>query len=268
MLVKKNYHTHTNRCGHAYGSDEEFVLAAINCGYTNLGITDHVFLPGVEQTGIRGNYSLLDDYLNSINALKTKYRDDIEIKIGFEAEYYDDFIDYYKDLLESGKIDYLVLGQHCYYNKEENKLIFYNSIHHDFNMLQKYKNDLIKGMDSGLFSFVAHPDLYMSGYDCWDEHAIQVAHEICQAAVRNKLPLEINLAGARHFRNKTHVPSGYPFDAFWEIVKLYPIEVTIGVDAHVPSEFAASQQLAFDLIENNKLKYNADIKMYKERHSK
>ncbi len=36
-----NYHTHTSRCGHAGGSDEEYVQAAIKAGYQILGFSDH-----------------------------------------------------------------------------------------------------------------------------------------------------------------------------------------------------------------------------------
>ena len=31
-MKKYNYHTHTKRCGHAVGEDEEYVIAAINNG--------------------------------------------------------------------------------------------------------------------------------------------------------------------------------------------------------------------------------------------
>lgn len=34
-----NYHTHTKRCGHAYGEDEDFVLSAIKYGIKELGFT-------------------------------------------------------------------------------------------------------------------------------------------------------------------------------------------------------------------------------------
>ena len=268
MLVKKNYHTHTSRCGHANGNDEEYVLEAIKNGYTVLGFSDHVMLPNIEQKGIRGNYELLDDYINSINILKKKYANKIDIKIGFEAEYLPEFKDYYQDLLNSGKIDYLILGQHCYYDKNKHALVFYNEKHYDLETLFHYRDDLIKGMESGLFSYVAHPDLIMSGYGKWDDNAIIVAHQICQAAVKNKIPLEINLGGARYFRNKTTIPSGYPFDPFWEIVGMYPIEVVVGVDNHNPNEFGSDQSVAFDIIKYNKLKYNPDVKMYRERDTK
>ena len=44
--------------------------------------------------------------------LKEKYKKDINIYVGFEAEYFPPYIDYYKELIESNKIDYLILGQH------------------------------------------------------------------------------------------------------------------------------------------------------------
>ena len=36
-----NYHCHTKRCGHASGTDEEYVEAAIKAGYKVLGFSDH-----------------------------------------------------------------------------------------------------------------------------------------------------------------------------------------------------------------------------------
>ena len=43
--MKINLHTHTERCGHASGADEEFVLAAIAAGFTTLGFSDHTQFP-------------------------------------------------------------------------------------------------------------------------------------------------------------------------------------------------------------------------------
>ena len=62
--LKYCYHTHTSRCGHANGEDEEYVVNAIKAGIKRLGFSDHVILPkGYEQPGIRGSYYLLEDYL-------------------------------------------------------------------------------------------------------------------------------------------------------------------------------------------------------------
>ena len=81
--MKYCYHTHTKRCGHAVGEDEEYVIEAIKAGIKDLGFSDHVFLKGITQQGIRGDYSCLDDYISSINNLKEKYKKDINIYVGF-----------------------------------------------------------------------------------------------------------------------------------------------------------------------------------------
>ena len=40
-MMKTNFHTHTARCGHASGRDEEYVQSAIRGGYQVLGFADH-----------------------------------------------------------------------------------------------------------------------------------------------------------------------------------------------------------------------------------
>ena len=40
-MMKTNFHTHTARCGHASGRDEEYVQSAIRGGYRVLGFADH-----------------------------------------------------------------------------------------------------------------------------------------------------------------------------------------------------------------------------------
>ena len=68
--LEYNYHTHTYRCGHAIGLDEEYVQEAIKAGIKRMGFSDHIFLPNFYQPRIRGSYLLLDDYLDSINRLR------------------------------------------------------------------------------------------------------------------------------------------------------------------------------------------------------
>ena len=55
--MEYNYHTHTTRCHHANGTDEQYVLSAIKANYKGLGFSDHVMLPYIEDSFIRGPYS-------------------------------------------------------------------------------------------------------------------------------------------------------------------------------------------------------------------
>ena len=41
----RNYHTHTTRCLHARNTDEEYVRAALDSGFTTLGFSDHTPWP-------------------------------------------------------------------------------------------------------------------------------------------------------------------------------------------------------------------------------
>ena len=90
-----NYHTHTKRCGHATGEDEDYVLEAIGQGFRTLGFSDHAMLPDFSEPYKRGDYSLFQGYCDSIDALKKKYKDQIEILLGFEAESFPMYFSYY-----------------------------------------------------------------------------------------------------------------------------------------------------------------------------
>ena len=245
MGFKNNYHTHTFRCGHAGEyKDEEYVISAINNGLEVLGFSDHIMLPGISEPTIRGDYSLLDNYISSINSLKTKYQKDIKIYLGFEAEALPMFYDYYKNLLDTKKIEYLILGNHSYY--EDNRLINYfkdpNKLNED---LEKYTNLLIDAMSTGLFKYVAHPDLFMKYFNSWDNHLVDVTNRICDASLKYDIPLEINLACCFDRVPNIGIKEvfKYPYIEFWKIVEEKGCKVIIGVDAHKPSRFDRTQDV-------------------------
>ena len=84
----KNYHSHTARCGHAWGEDEEFVQSAIAAGFGVLGFSEHTawpFTDGYQEIDTRQRIRLeeLDAYLTDMQTLKEKYKDQIDIRIGF-----------------------------------------------------------------------------------------------------------------------------------------------------------------------------------------
>ena len=147
-MIDYSYHTHTYRCGHADGKEEEYVLAAINAGYKVIGFTDHIFIDGFIQPGIRGDYDELDDYINTVNQLKEKYKDQIEIKLGFESEYAPHLKDYYKYLLEEKGVDYLINGQHLFL-EADNTFRWVGQYEDKYFALNKYVNYVIEAMASG-----------------------------------------------------------------------------------------------------------------------
>lgn len=239
-----NYHSHTKRCGHAEGEDEEFVLSAIKNGYKIYGFSDHVMLPGIDQPGIRGNYEkYAEDYFKSIRSLQEKYKDQIEIHLAFEAEwYFEDYADYYDNLLRSGTLDYMILGQHCFLDKTSHSLIFYGQLQDKKQATRMYVYDLISGMKSHNFIYVAHPDLFMQWYGTWDSFAEKMSREIIEAAKEEHMILEINMGPSRWGKRTDgeDFEVAYPNEQFWHLVKEYGVPCIIGVDNHRPWELETS----------------------------
>lgn len=238
-MIKQNYHTHTSRCGHALGTDEEYVLEAIAFGLTELGFSDHIFLPDHSQIGIRGDYDLLDDYISSIESLKEKYKDRISIRLGFEAEAMPYYFPYYRRLLEEGHIEYLILGNHCEIDKKNN-LHFYFSQATKAKDIVRYTNSLVKGIKTGLFKIVAHPDYFMGSYKKWNKTCQSCAKKICAAAKKYDVALEFNFGSVRRGKHLIgeEFRFSYPYNKFWEIAKKYKCKVMIGIDAHSPSDIS------------------------------
>lgn len=235
-----NLHSHTARCGHASGADEDYVREAILAGFDVLGFSDHIFLPRLSQPGMRGDYDELDDYLHSIETLQKKYEGKIKIYKAFEAEWLDKrFEPYYRELLETGTVDYLIIGQHCYF---DHGFHWYGSSPYPTEATKAYLEDLLEGMRSGLFLYVAHPDLFMQWHKVFDAQAYQVAEAIAKLSKEMDIPLEVNMGPSRWWHggniDKRLLP--YPNHQFWEVVARIGSPCVIGVDAHDPRDYRTS----------------------------
>lgn len=237
--IKANYHSHSFRCGHAFGTDEEYVQGAIKAELETMGFSDHVILPGIHQYGMRAEDPMLPDYLESVKALKKKYEGQIEIFTGFECEWFGPvFEGYYRDLLESGKCDYLIIGQHCCMPQFDH-MRFYASYADPDAAVKDYTKDLVAGIRSGLFSYVAHPDVIVMWFHRWNELNEESAYAICRAAKEMNIPLEINMSCSRFDTFDLDNPEVmlYPYPRFWEIASEIGNDVIIGVDAHQPNHY-------------------------------
>ncbi|MBQ0092821.1 MAG: histidinol-phosphatase, partial [Clostridiales bacterium] len=60
--MRYNYHTHTDRCKHAVGREDDYIAVAIREGYDGLGISDHIILPGIIHGRSRGDWGTQDEY--------------------------------------------------------------------------------------------------------------------------------------------------------------------------------------------------------------
>ena len=90
-----NYHTHTQRCGHAIGEDREYIEQAVKNGFGILGFSDHCpwVFPDDYVSDMRMSPQMVDDYFQSLTDLKKEYQNDIKIYIGFESEYIPELVE-------------------------------------------------------------------------------------------------------------------------------------------------------------------------------
>ena len=109
-----NYHTHTYRCGHADGTDEEYVKRAIECGIKYMGFSDHApfVFPDGGEIGCHVQQADVADYIESIKNLRKKYSDKIDLLVGFEMEYMPTHFDKMLENARNSGAEYLILGQH------------------------------------------------------------------------------------------------------------------------------------------------------------
>lgn len=248
-----NYHTHTRRCGHAYGSDEQYVQAAIRAGYKVLGFSDHTPYRWYPHESAHMNWDQLEEYIQSINHLKEKYKDQIEIRLGLESEYYP-FCHRDHEML-AGKVDYMLLGQHFAHPSGVGSGYFKKNTEKEIRL---YAKQACEGIRTGLYRYICHPDVIMNNQPFFTEACQEAAHQIGQACSEMDLPVELNIRGV--MKGKKHFPEGdyfwYPNLLFWRILSQYDLKVVVGIDAHDPSDLLAVDQVEIGLKELESLHLN------------
>ena len=218
-----NYHTHTWRCNHAQGTEEEYVLSALQYGLEILGFADHspYFFPGDYYSTFRMKPEQLKDYCGNVFALREKYGHRIQLPLGVEVEYYPELFAQLLPFLKDHGVEYLLLGQHLLGN--ELGEVYTGAPTTDVDKLKRYCAQTRDAMQTGLFAYFAHPDLIrFCGEDkIYREHM----RGLCRDAKTCGMVLEINLLGIREGRN-------YPDNRFWEIAAEEGNQVILGCDAH------------------------------------
>ena len=218
-----NYHSHTFRCNHATGTEEEYIVRAIESGLKIWGFSDHspYFFAGDYYSGFRMKREEFKGYCDTILALREKYKDSIDIKIGVEAEYYPAFFDKTLDFLKDYPVDYMIMGQHFLGNEENDHPS--GKPTDDESILDRYVKQTMEALDRKVYTYFAHPDMF--NFVGSDEVYYRHISKLCECALKNDTPLEINCLGIATNRS-------YPAERFWKIAGEVGNSAIIGCDAH------------------------------------
>lgn len=242
-----NFHTHTSLCQHAEGMPDDYVAAAQLSGCSILGFSDHCPYPKDGRNtwaDVRMAPEESDRYIAAIRAAGEHSA--FPVYAGFECEYDRCYVNWYRDELK-GRLgaDYLVFGPH--WVAAGNEMLYAPELSTQ-EEVHRYFDGVIEGIQSGLFAFVAHPDLIMASGRCWDRELQACFEAVIDAAVSCRVPLEINGLGlARRMVPGEHgLRHPYPVDEFWQIVVRKGAAVICNADAHRPGDVIKNAQLARD----------------------
>ena len=237
-MLTANYHTHTKRCGHAVGEDEEYVVNAIRSGMKILGFSDHAPYPQKDPK-MRMSMEQLDDYIRSVHELKERYRDTITIYCGMEVEYYPEEWETLAMLRET--MDYCILGQHSH-----TLLGKKNHFVQTPEELWTYVDDIEAACEHHLCDYIAHPDYCMWTWPHMDDTVHRAAELIAELSLKYDMPLELN-CGSGVLRDVREYPDGfrygYPTRIFFEEFARRQCRIVIGLDAHDPAYLLTNQYL-------------------------
>ena len=259
--MKNNYHAHTFYCKHALQSPKDMVDTAYNLGYEEFGISEHIcYHPKSKNYGNRLRLELryVHNYIREMVLLKHIYNKkdgNFKLLTGFESEYLHSDYEWYKTMISLKNVDYLIFGNHNY--EPLSLKTYFGICTKTREDLELYAENTIKGMKTGLFLYIAHPDLFVKAYEKWDKHCEEISHKICAEAQRLDFIFGFNINGLyidEHiFKNKKSV--NYPSINFWKIAQKYNIKTLLEVDGHnINTLNSNSIKKAYDLAKKLKLR--------------
>lgn len=235
-----NYHTHTRWCHHAKGEIEDYIRQAIRHGLREIAITDHVPLPG-DPDPSHMFYQDFAAYNTELDRMIEKYAGRIHILKGWECEYYPDQFENYRRYRDHYGYTLLLLGHHY----SQDRSVFNFDLTEPW-QVELYAREACEALETGLFSYFAHPDVAMCGYRRLDGTMRAAMEQIFAACARLGIPAEINAHGME-------IGRGYPEPAIWTEIapKIKGLKVMVGADAHdyrkiVTPEVARCEKLALE----------------------
>lgn len=242
MNFKTNYHTHTTFCD-GKNSAEEMVKAAIKKEINALGFSGHSMFPFAADWHIATNEH--ENYVKEIRRLEKKYKNKLDILLGFEADFIPSMCEASFKRFEIFKPDFLIGSVHYLVNKngfvtvDESVEGVKLGIERLFNgngkkAVQEYfylQRQMLKQND---FTILGHPDLIRKRngqLKFFDENAGWYKNEIkalVKEISKTNVIVEVNTGGI----TRGAIDDVYPGSYMLELLCQNNIPITICSDSH------------------------------------
>ena len=249
---KVNLHTHSFYCGHGKGQICEYVQEAKAEGkFSVLGFSEHCPVPDNRWQSTRMDYSQFPSYIKDVKNARdvedSLGSNGLQILLGAECDYLPQYHSYFRDeVLGKQGFDYLIGAVHFHYDPFIEKYIYPNKILDYTPFLSEYVKNYVDTIESGLFLFCAHPDLYAYNTP-WSADLKAAAKDIIQCAVEHNMPLEVNGNGLRKGQALIGglMRNHYTIVEFWEMALEAGVHICCDSDAHKPNELPIDNCLEF-----------------------
>src|SRR5690625_1099263 len=232
--LKFDYHTHNSRCGHAKGTIQDYIEAAIERNLDIIGISDHSPHFYSDQDHLLPRTTMKKSefagYVEEVLRLKETYKDKIDVLLGVESDYFPEYMDFYKKEYKKYPFDYIIgsihfLGDSSIFDK---KVWGTLTDAEKITRQEKYYHLIQQSAQSGMFHILGHIDCMKTAYRPFSELPKEVVDETLRIIGENEVAIEVNTSGA-------HKGCGwYPTTDILERALHYGVDVTFGSDAHVP----------------------------------
>jgi len=232
-------HNHTTRCNHAEGTVDEYIQKAIELDIDIYGFSEHA--PMDFDQHYRLAFEEMDAYRDDILQAKEKYKNEIQILLGYEVDWLPGHMD---EKVLKADVDYLIGSVHFIDKWSfDNPEFLAGWKNKDIDEIWKAYFEATEAMaKSGKFDIVGHLDLIKVFKYMPKQDTRILAKKALQAIKKSNMVLELNAAGLRK-------PIGeiYPSQSLLEVAYELDIPITFSSDAH------AVEQVGFAYEKTTKL---------------
>jgi histidinol-phosphatase (PHP family) len=239
------------------GDLEAFVEAAIKCGMTAFGFSEHMpppapyfydDFPPAAQARL-----MFDEYVETVTRLQVSYRDELPILVGVEIEYIPGCEAAIEQFLAAYEFDYTVgsvhfIGEYTYDLSKETYdagVIAYGGMDP---WVEEYYRRVRGLLDMGVTDVLGHLDLIKifanDPREGYRTQRVRVAEQLTlEAAVRAGVVLDVNARGL--IKSCVEV---YPGPGLLADANAAGVPVTLGDDSHAPDQVCARLDTALKQI--------------------
>ena len=239
-----NYHSHCAYCD-GLAPAEDFVKEAIAMGFSSYGISSHSPIPFDSCWNMK--QEKLNDYINEINGLKEKYKNEIELYIGLEIDYLDKTYNPASPVFKAipldyriGSVHFLKTGDAQFTDIDTAPEQFKITVDKIFNgnivkLVRDYFDTMMQMIETGGFDFIGHADkvsMNASSYSPGitnEKWYIKLIQDYFHFIAEKGRMVEINTKAwnkkSLFFPNRQH----------FSLLKKLNIPVVVNADTHHPS---------------------------------